>query len=407
MGLFKALQMAKQAHAEGRLAYSLKNRLDPYFKGALYSFSLTNQHSIEISCPPLQSPSSDKEEVELVRRIFTAYKKAKSAQNKPEYAPFLPSKLWIRQIEKSYDYFQQAINEDSVDKFHYFLNNFGTWPKYHGVESNVLLHRNNKPILQNYLKMEIFKKGLDFWKWMSGEQNLALLSYPRHGNQAGALIDGHFVGAGSFGNQVYGKMLAGMVSDRNRPLIADLGAGYGKLAYFILKNMERFCFLDFDLPETLALASYYLMKTWPEKKALLYGEGQFNSDAAKKYDFIFMPCFEIGKSRDMEIDLFVNKNSLGEMTRESIHAYVDIICSCARYFCHMNHEHYPNIYENGDRSLLNSEYPIPTDTYKQIYRGPDVFSIYSGRKLSAMSDIFYYTYERIASRDSHGRGNNG
>ena len=59
------------------------------------------------------------------------------------------------------------------------------------------------------------------------------------------------------------------------------------------------------------------MKTFPKKKVLLYGEDEFNKEALRKYDLIFMPPWEIKKTQENSIDLFINKNGLGEMTKEA------------------------------------------------------------------------------------------
>jgi hypothetical protein len=100
------------------------------------------------------------------------------------------------------------------------------------------------------------------------------------------------------------------------------------------------------------------MKTWPKKKALLYGEKVFRSSHAKIYDLIFMPSFEIEKLKDNSIDLFLNKNSLGEMNPDLATHFINNICRATNFFFHMNHENTKNIFEKNIRSLINSEYPV-------------------------------------------------
>ena len=83
-----------------------------------------------------------------------------------------------------------------------------------------------------------------------------MLSYPRFGNQVGAIVDEQFVGTGSFFNEIYGSILSGLIANKDRPVVADLGGGYGKLAYFTLRDLPQFSFIDFDLPEVFCLATY-------------------------------------------------------------------------------------------------------------------------------------------------------
>ena len=117
-----------------------------------------------------------------------------------------------------------------------------------------------------------------------------------------------------------------------RPIIAELGAGYGKLAYFLLRNFHDSCYIDFDLPETLCVAAYYLMLVWPEKKVLLYGEEECDSFSWSRYDLIFMPSWEIEKLERKSIDLFLNINSLGEMTGKAVNNYIHYITNSTIYF---------------------------------------------------------------------------
>ncbi|MCS1408625.1 MAG: hypothetical protein M2R45_01801 [Verrucomicrobia subdivision 3 bacterium] len=39
------------------------------------------------------------------------------------------------------------------------------------------------------------------------------------------------------------------------------------------ESSQRWTYINFDLPESLTLASYYLLSCYSNAKALLYGEG--------------------------------------------------------------------------------------------------------------------------------------
>jgi hypothetical protein len=202
------------------------------------------------------------------------------------------------------------------------------------------------------------------------------------------------VGVGSCFNEIYGSILSGLTKHKERPVIADLGAGYGKLAYFTLRDIGKSCFIDFDLPETLCLAAYYLMKSWPNKKALLYGEGEYSPATHSQYDLIFMPSHEICNVGQNSIDLFINKNSLGEMTKEAANNYVYYITKATRWFFHMNHDIYPNIYSDNSRGLLGNQYPVPMDEFRLLFRYPDMGNMLYRGGIDYNMDIFLYLYER-------------
>ena len=353
---------------------------------------------ITLYCPDYIEPTKDNDEKKIVERIFQSFRKMKEDQ-KGVSDIYRPSSLWQEQLDDSYSYLSEGLKKNDINKFHFFLYNFGTWKKYHGVESTTLIRDNMKsPLRRQYLKNVMFYQQLKNWKWFyNNRKSISSLTYPAHGNQLGAYIDKTFVGLGSFFNEIYGSILSELLDDIDRPVVADLGAGYGKLAYFTLRDKNDSCFIDFDLPETLCLAAYYLMKSWPNKQTLLYGEGQYSTEAQDQYDLIFMPSYEIWKVGQDSIDLFMNKNSLGEMTKEAATNYIYYITKATKYFFHMNHDIYPNIYSDNNRGLLGHEYPVPKDKFKLLFRYPDVGHMLSQGGIDYSMDIFLYLYER---RDS-------
>lgn len=391
----KRLWKVKKAYREGKLFSALCSQMMLLLYGLRYLANGLGSNRIVLHCPDYVEPSKDKREMEIVERIFQAFRKMKEDQKKVSPC-YLPSSIWQEQLDKSYCYLNSGLKENDIRKFHFFLANFGAWEMYHGVESSTLMRDNMRSFLRrNFLRNVVFSNQLKVWQWFYNNRiPLSRLTYPTYGNQVGAYIDNIFVGPGSFFNEIYGSLLQELISNIPRPVVADLGAGYGKLAYFTLRNSENFVFVDFDLPETLCLAAYYLMKVWPNKRVLLYGEENYSSDLQGRYDLIFMPSWEIGKVGDSSIDLFLNKNSLGEMTQESVTNYIHYITKATRYFFHMNHDIYPNIYSNKERGLLGYEYPIPMDQFKLLFRYPDVGYILHQGRMDFKADIFMYLYER-------------
>jgi hypothetical protein len=385
----------KKAHKAGRLIPALKSRINLYAQGFKYIIHDPASDNVVLHSPDYLEPSKDKSEIEVVERIFQSFKKMKNDQQKVSEL-YLPSSLWQQHIDVNYSYFTDALQSNDIDKFHFFLSNFGSWKQNHGIESNMLIRDNMKTLIgRRYLKNVIFYKNLKNWQWFyNSRKPVSCLTYPTHGNQSGAYIEDTFVGVGSFFNEIYGSILNGLLDDIERPVVADLGAGYGKLAYFILRDMKDSCFIDFDLPETLCLAAYYLMKSWPEKRTLLYGEQEYSEKSHNNYDLIFMPSYEIENVGNNSIDLFMNKNSLGEMTRDAATNYIHHVANTTRYFFHMNHDNFPNVYSDNSPGPLGYEYPVPKDKFKLLFRYPDVGHMLYQGKLDYDMDIFLYLYER-------------
>jgi putative sugar O-methyltransferase len=365
------------AYHRGRLGPAIRDRMKPYIVGSRLLF--TKAHSnISLHCPDYIEPNPT--DSALIRRIFLAYHRMKAAQSSASTL-YRPAPFWAQII--------QRYPVATLEQMRFFLSNFGTWKFDIGLDSSSLLHRLSRLfITKRYCEHVIFGNQLKVWRAGGNSKPLACLSYPRHGNQAGAFIDGHFAGVGSFDKETYGTLLANLIDNKPRPVIAELGAGYGKLAYFVLRHLPRFSFVDFDLPETLSIAAYYLMKAFPEKRALLYGETGYDPNCHQNYDLIFMPSWEIANLPNAGVDLSMNTNSLGEMDRSAAINYVSHLAGASRRFFHLNHELHPQT-GNGP-GLPASEYPMPSgfrlawkrkDIWNEVFQGPD-------------SDLFVYLYER-------------
>jgi hypothetical protein len=385
----------KNTYQEKRLGSIVKSRLKPHLQGVKHIFSNPADNQIMLHCPEYVEPAKDSAEIEIVGRIFQSFKKMKVRQQSVSDL-YIPSSMWQAQLDQSYFNLAKGLKLNDLDEFHFFLANFGAWKTYPGIESTTLIRQNMTTVFgRKYLENVIFYKNLKIWQWVyNNRKKISSLSYPTHGNQCGAYIDNNFVGPGAFFNEIYGSILNGLVDKIERPIIADLGAGYGKLAYFTLDKMENSCFIDFDLPETLCLAAYFLMKTWPNKKTLLFGEAEYSEQQHEQYDLIFMPSFEMENLGQRSVDLFINKNSLGEMTREAAANYVNLIVDSTRYFFHMNHDNFPNRYLDTSLGLLGYEYPVPEDKFKLLFRYPDIGHILHKGGLDFDMDIFFYLYER-------------
>ena len=82
------------------------------------------------------------------------------------------------------------------------------------------------------------------------------------------------------------------------------------------------------------------------------------------------------------------------MYPKTVKAYMKVISLCARYFFHMNHSIFPNIYSDGSRGLLSYEYPIQKKQFKLLFKYPDFGHSLSDGSLDYYSDMFMYLYEK-------------
>ena len=175
-----------------------------------------------------------------------------------------PSKEWQNQLKISYRELNESFKENNLKKFQLFLNNFGVHDSYLGIENQVFLKEYSKNVfLKNYLKNTVFTNQMKLWNFHnSGKKSSKSLRTPKFGNQVGAKIDNNFVTLSSFSNEVISSNLQELLNFNNKKLrVVELGGGYGQFAYHLLKKKKNFLYIDFDIPEVLCLASYYLIKT--------------------------------------------------------------------------------------------------------------------------------------------------
>jgi len=385
--LFKIKVLIK----EKRFFKTLKKKIYPYLIGFFLFFSAKKS---DFKLHITKNRNIDKDDLPLAERIFKSYKKMKLDEEKISVY-FKPSSLWQTQLETSYSFLLDSHKNDDLEKFLYFLQNFGNWDTYLGVENQLFFKKySNNFLLRNFLLKEIFKGQFDLWKLFNKNQDLGEVGMPNYGNQIGAIIKNNFITMGSFYLHMYAENILNYL-DKNHNRILELGGGYGHLAYYVLKKVKNFTYIDFDLPETLTLASYFLSKSFPKKRNFFYGESKFNKTIENDFELIFLPPWEIENLDSNSIDLAINKNSLGEMDPEAAKNYLSHITRTSKYFFSVNHEHVRNSFSDGKKSLLNSEYNLDKK-FKTLIKYPELgHLIWENNKLDYDgSDILFYIYEK-------------
>jgi putative sugar O-methyltransferase len=114
-------------------------------------------------------------------------------------------------------------------------------------------------------------------------------------------------------------------------IIADIGAGWGRLGRIIKTVAPQCIYMIFDLPEPLLISSYYLPrilktvkfsdhldasdpKAYPLGRSLLETSGLW-----------FLGSQDLARIEDRAIDIVVNIASFQEMTKEQVASYLTII----------------------------------------------------------------------------------
>ena len=124
-----------------------------------------------------------------------------------------------------------------------------------------------------------------------------------------------------------------------RPIIVEIGAGWGGFAYQFKKIMPHCIYVIIDLPQTMLFSGVYLKTLFPEAKTFIYGENGNNIipfDSITDYDFVFIPHYLTKTFQLPRIDLCVNMVSFQEMTSNQVLSYTQWLweSSCQTLYSH-------------------------------------------------------------------------
>ena len=194
---------------------------------------------------------------------------------------------------------------------------------------------------------------------------------PEIGNPFGLRIDGVFVSHGSDYKHYYATELNRLITDQYHTVVVELGGGFGGMAYYLIRDNARTTYVDFDLPENLALTGYYLLRAFPDMKIVLYGEETLNDSTLRSNRIVLMPSFEIPRMPDMTAAAVFNSYSLAELSREAITEYIKQLTRISnKYLLHVNHT---------KESLVSAdEFGIEKFGYELLERKPALWN--RGRK---------------------------
>ena len=61
--------------------------------------------------------------------------------------------MWQNHIDKDFSFLKESYEKDDLEKFLFFLQNFGNWDRYLGIESQTLIKKySNNFLLKRFLK---------------------------------------------------------------------------------------------------------------------------------------------------------------------------------------------------------------------------------------------------------------
>lgn len=279
----------------------------------------------------------------IIKRIITAYQKAKARQPSTG-AAFNVSNEWLFIYERDLGPVMKALADGDVERVQKMYRNFFRDPCSTGLAGLPIEIPNlfgGGPIKQKYREYIMCDVLHRYSLWQTRTEQkypAAALSAPIVGNPYGYIVDGVFVRACGDYQHYYAHAIGELLASCPNHVVVEIGGGFGGLAFYLLRDHPKVSYVDFDLPEATALASYYLMKSLPDVPIRLYGEAELTSALLEGPGLTMMPSFEIVNMPARSTAVSFNSYSLAEMSPSTVHVYLDEIARITQgYFLHVNH----------------------------------------------------------------------
>jgi putative sugar O-methyltransferase len=327
---------------------------------------------------------------EIFERIIAAYNNAKAIQA-DEPAAYQVGYLWLPVYERYMSEVMEALSCSNLSQLKYIYNNFfrkSCSSGLHGLHLDVEQHFDGDEIHSD-IRERFFHDSLhrlNLWIELT-EQRIpfeALVSNDI-GNPYGFTLDDRFIRCGSDYHHYYATIINRLIRDPSRQTVTEIGGGFGGMAYFLMRDNHEVTYIDFDLPENLALASFYLLSSFPDRKIALFGEFNIERDDFTEYDAVLLPNFAIKHMKDDISDLTFNSYSLAEMSIETINEYfLHINRFTSKFIFHVNH--------NKVTQMNAHQFGVNQSKFEMLYRAPALWNLGRDKDM----DEFEFLYKRKA-----------
>jgi hypothetical protein len=270
----------------------------------------------------------------LLERICTAYILATKQQ---ELAPrtYAASKWWSEVRHRSLGPVTGALRRRDIDGLRAAYRNFFRDPCSTGLigapygMSGAYFGKTIRDIYRRYYLSDALYQ-IDYWAGLTeGKFALADLATPNIGNPFGVVLEGTLVEAGAPYRHYCARRVTGLLASE-AAAVAEIGGGFGGMAYYFLRDRPGMKYLDFDVPESIALTSYYLMKSFPQLKFSLYAEKESPEQAIAQSDVVLLPLFEMQRTTAECVDLTFSSHAMSDVSSAALTDYLNQIARMTR-----------------------------------------------------------------------------
>jgi putative sugar O-methyltransferase len=162
----------------------------------------------------------------------------------------------------------------------------------------------------------------------------------------------------------------------SRYTVAELGAGYGRLGYVLLRTTQ--CrYVVFDIPPALHLSQWYLTTLFPERRAFRFRRfdafAEIESELSQA-DIAFFTANQLEKFPPGYFDAFATISSIHEMRRDQIRHFMTEMGRTTKSALYLKQQrNYVNPADN--LTIGRNDYPTPTGWVP----GPDCYDLINPR----------------------------
>jgi hypothetical protein len=194
---------------------------------------------------------------------------------------------------------------------------------------------------------------LDYWKTdTDGHSPLRDLDGPMIGNPFGVVVDGTLIRHGVAYQHACARKVHALLGE-SQETVVEIGGGFGGMAYYLLRDWPETKYINFDVPESIALASYYLLKAFPERTAILYGEAEWGSPAMAEAGIVLMPLPEIAELPDGAADVTFSSHSISDLAAGALARYAQQVARITRrHFLYIGGADAADVIAESDRFAL-------------------------------------------------------
>lgn len=332
----------------------------------------------------------------ITARVFDAYRRA--VADAPASGPYAVGRDWGAFLRRTRPAFYEAVAHADLDALDQLLANFlrnelttGTFGGRVGYETFVAAGSRvlNRVRRQHHV-----------WQYSVDRPDLNRVVSPRVGNPFGVRIAEGVIHANTFMNDCRAQYVGELLESVERPVVLDLGGGFGGFGHQLLINDRRPVYVGVDLPENLIVASYFLMAAHPEARVLLYESRDqvLDAETLRQHDIVLMPNFMLPQVTHRAVNLFANFISLSEMDYASIVEYLQQVDRVTDgYFYH------ENVLDNGVDFEFQPVSAFPAlPHFKVLWNAPSRWPMFSaasplhchGEFLAARRDLDVSAYLR-------------